>query len=133
MRERVIAASGNRCGYCQTAQRVSGAKMHIDHITPIAHGGTSDETNLCLSCAWCNSYKAAKTHADDPVTRATVSLFNPRTERWVEHFRWSDDGIRILCLTAVGRATIIALRMNNEFILPARRLWASAGWPPPAD
>jgi 5-methylcytosine-specific restriction endonuclease McrA len=31
--------------------------MHIEHIIPLARGGRSDESNLCLACAWCNSYE----------------------------------------------------------------------------
>ena len=34
-------------------------------------------------------------------------------------------------LTAVGRATIVALNMNNAVIVYARRRWVSVGWHPP--
>ncbi|MFQ5855447.1 MAG: HNH endonuclease [Anaerolineae bacterium] len=71
-----MATAGNRCGYCLTSQRISGAQMHIEHIIPRSQGGTSDETNLWLACAWCNSYKWAKTHAVDPETGNEVPLFN---------------------------------------------------------
>ena len=37
----------------------------------------------------------------------------------------------IVGLTAIGRATVEALKMNNEFIVPARRHWVEAGWHPP--
>lgn len=105
--------------------------MHIEHIRPRIRGGISDETNLWLACAWCNSYKGDKTHSVDPETGAEVPLFNPRTQRWSEHFRWSDDGAHIIGLTPTGRATVLALRLNNEFIVPARRHWIQAGWHPP--
>lgn len=36
---------------------------HIDHITPIARGGTNDPTNLQLLCPDCNRRKGAK----DPI------------------------------------------------------------------
>lgn len=107
--------------------------MQIEHIIPLAAGGTSDESNLWLSCAWCNSYKAAQTHAADPQTGSLVPLFNPRTQLWTEHFRWSADGIRIIGITMTGRATVEALRLNNEYILPARAQWVLAGWHPPVD
>ena len=64
----VAITAGHRCGYCLTSQRISGAQMHVEHIIPVGQGGTSDESNLWLACAWCNSYKAAKTHAVDPST-----------------------------------------------------------------
>lgn len=133
LRRKIAATAGHRCGYCLTSQQISGAQMHIEHIIPRSQGGTSDETNLWLACAWCNSYKWAKTHAVDPEMDEEVPLFNPRTQRWSDHFRWSDDGIRIIGLTPTGRATVLALRMNNEFIVPARRHWVQAGWHPPRE
>jgi len=87
--------------------------------------------NLRLACAWCNSFKGAKTHAPDPETGQEAPLFNPRTQRWSEHFRWSDDGAEIIGLTPTGRATVQALQLNNAFIVPARRRWVLAGWHPP--
>jgi hypothetical protein len=106
--------------------------MHIEHLTPRAQGGRSVRMNLWLSCAWCNSYKGTQTEAVGPETGMRVGLFNPRIQVWSEHFRWTDDGLRILGLTVVGRATVEALRLNNPYIVPARRLWVVAGWHPPA-
>lgn len=131
LRARVFAAARHRCGYCLTAQLISGAQLHLEHIIPLAHGGTSQEENLWVACAWYNSYKGTQRFAFDPVTQQTLPLFNPRQQRWAEHFCWSDDGIYINGSTGIGRATMIALRLNNEFILPARRHWVMAGWHPP--
>ena len=105
--------------------------MHIEHIIPLAQNGASTHDNLCLSCAWCNTFKAAITEAIDPATKRKVPLFDPRRNVWADHFCWSDDGAEIIGLTPTGRATIIALRMNNEYIVPARRQWVIAGWHPP--
>jgi hypothetical protein len=133
LRHKIREAARHRCGYCLTAQEISGAQMHIEHILPRSRGGTSEELNLWLACAWCNSYKGNKTHSLDPVTEKEVPLFNPRTQDWFTHFRWSDDGLYILGLTSTGRATVLALQLNNEYIVPARRHWVSAGWHPPKD
>jgi hypothetical protein len=132
LREQIAAEAEHRCGYCLTDQRVSGAQMHIEHLTPRVQGGRSVRMNLWLSCAWCNSYKGTQTEAVDPETGTRVGLFNPRIQVWAEHFRWTDDGVRILGLTPVGRATVEALRLNNPYIVSARRLWVVAGWHPPA-
>ncbi len=51
VRRRVAKAAGHRCCYCRTAQEISGAQMHVDHIVPLALGGTSEERNLCLVSA----------------------------------------------------------------------------------
>jgi hypothetical protein len=105
--------------------------MHVEHIVPLALGGTSDDSNLWLACAWCNSFKGTKVSGVEPVTGVEFPLFNPRTQQWSEHFRWSDDGSEIVGLTAVGRATVMALRLNNEYLVVSRRQWVAAGWHPP--
>lgn len=61
LRRRISQAAGHRCGYCLTDQKISGAQMHLEHIIPQSQGGPSDETNLWLACAWCNSYKGVQT------------------------------------------------------------------------
>lgn len=106
--------------------------MHIDHIIPLAAGGTNDETSLWLSCPLCNGYKGAKIDATDPESGATVSLFNPRTQSWSEHFQWNDNGLEIVGVTAIGRATVVAVQLNNTFLIQARRRWVLAGWHPPS-
>jgi hypothetical protein len=132
-REKIATEANHRCEYCQTAQEISGAQMNIEHIVPLSRGGSSKEDNLCLACAWCNSYKWAKTHGRDPGTNEEIPLFNPRMQVWQEHFRWSDDGIIIIGISSIGQATVEALKMNNEYIIPARRHWVEAGWHPPSE
>ncbi len=56
----------------------------------------------------------------------------PRNQSWSEHFAWKDGGVQIQGLTPSGRATVETLRLNNPYIVPARRLWVLAGWHPPA-
>jgi len=46
---------------------------------------------------------------------------------------WNEDGTEIIGLTAAGRATVVALCLNNDEIVAARSLWVQAGWHPPAD
>ncbi|MFQ5825003.1 MAG: hypothetical protein ACE5JB_13190 [bacterium] len=58
-------------------------------------------------------------------------MFNPRTQDWKEHFRWSQKGTHIAGLTPIGRATVEALRLNNEIAVEVRRNWILAGWHPP--
>jgi 5-methylcytosine-specific restriction endonuclease McrA len=50
------------CEYCQTAQRVIGQAMHVEHINP--KGGNALD-NLCLSCSSCNLSKARAISAPD--------------------------------------------------------------------
>jgi hypothetical protein len=61
-----------------------------------------------------------------------VPVYNPRRQVWSEHFEWSRDGTQILGRTACGRATVIALRLNNLIAVTVRRHWVAAGWHPPS-
>jgi hypothetical protein len=46
---RVIKKAKGRCKDCGCTAE-DGFKMHIDHIVPLAKGGTNDFDNLCLRC-----------------------------------------------------------------------------------
>jgi hypothetical protein len=109
-----------------------GMPLEFEHLTPLAAGGTTTRANLWLSCHRCNEFKGDRTHEFDPTTGERVTLFNPRTQRWREHFQWSEDGALIIGLTSCGRATIVALHLNNEHVVSARYHWAETGWHPPA-
>lgn len=128
---RWLDSLGERCEYCRTSEWVTGIALDVDHIRPRARGGTTRKANLCRACSACNTYKSDQTHALDPVTGQRVRLYNPRRQKWSEHFAWSDDGAFLIGRTTPGRATIEALQMNNPRIVRARRLWARFGWHPP--
>ncbi|MBL8191805.1 MAG: HNH endonuclease [Acidobacteria bacterium] len=133
IRQRVREAFDDRCAYCLSSQRYSNSKLEVEHIIPKALDGSDDESNLCLSCRLCNSFKGAQVDATDPVSLTAVPLFNPRTQTWLDHFQWSRDGVRIIGKTATGRATIVALQLNNDISVMVRRNWVSVGWHPPTD
>jgi len=105
----------------------------IDHIVPRSAGGSDERENLAAACYRCNEFKGTKTHAVDPATGELVSLFNPRTQKWHEHFVWANGGLHIVGLTPTGRATVVALRLNNEYVVEARALWIARDWHPPED
>ncbi|EDX77729.1 hypothetical protein MC7420_3053 [Coleofasciculus chthonoplastes PCC 7420] len=107
--------------------------MEIEHIIPKAKGGTDEEDNLWLACRLCNSYKGIQSDAEDPLTGKRVKLFNPRKQKWSRHFAWSEDGTQILGRTACGRATVIALQLNNIVSVTVRQQWVIAGWHPPTS
>jgi hypothetical protein len=133
LRQQVRADAGRRCGYCLSLEALTGIPLEIEHIIPESKGGVTGRENLWLACHSCNKFKGDRTQAIDPQTEEVVSLFNPRTQNWPEHFRWSLDGTLIIGSTPSGRATVEALQMNNDYVVEARRFWALAGWHPPAD
>lgn len=132
IRQRVRASAQERCGCCLSPQRLVMGALEIEQLLPRAEGGSDEEENLWLSCSLCNRYKGSQTCADDPATGEAAPLFNPRRDSWSAHFPWSADGIRIEGLTPVGRATVEALKLNNELAVEVRRNWVLAGWHPQA-
>ena len=53
LRQRVHERSGGRCHYCGIEKKL----LTIDHVVPLAQGGTSYITNLVGACSKCNSAK----------------------------------------------------------------------------
>ncbi len=92
--------------------------FHVDHAVPAKAGGQTVAENLALACVSCSLRKAARETAVDPESGGNVTLFNPRRDAWQDHFAW--EGVRLLGLTAVGRATVEALNMNRPLILAIR-------------
>jgi hypothetical protein len=131
LRSQIEQSDRRRCCYCLTSEANSGIPMTFDHIQPQSKGGATTFENVCLACRSCNEYKSDTTEAVDPLTGELVPLFHPRNQQWSEHFAWSLDGTKVEGLTAIGRATVAALRMNNAVIVFARSRWAISGWHPP--
>lgn len=59
-RIRIRDAQGDRCAICRTRLKGGG---HLDHIIPLARGGSNKAQNLQWLCEPCNKKKGAK----DPV------------------------------------------------------------------
>lgn len=133
IRQQVIKEAGDRCEYCRTSSHLTGMPLVMDHIIPTSLGGSNHRDNLCASCYRCNEFKGAKIKANDPVTNEIISLFNPRQQKWLEHFNWANGGTHIIGINTTGRATVLALRLNNENIVQARAIWISLNWHPPQD
>lgn len=131
LREQVRQQAGDRCGYCLSHQKYVLGWLEIDHLVPQALGGTDDEDNLWLACRLCNSFKGKQTSAIDPSNGEMVLLFNPRTQNWHDHFKWDTSGTLIIGTTPIGRATVVALQLNNPLVVVVRQEWVTAGWHPP--
>jgi len=123
----------NRCGYCLNPQELLPYKLEIEHLFPKSLGGESTEENLWLACRECNAHKAAKTKAIDNLTGKTVKLFNPRKQKWREHFGFSEDNSQIIGKTPCGRATVESLQINNFYQTTACSIWVEMNKFPPED
>ena len=133
LRQKIARRAKDRCGYCLVSALITGVDLQVEHVWPTSKGGLSVEDNLWLACAECNQRKAVRTLVVDPLTKKQVPLYNPLQDTWKDHFRWSVYGTEIVGVTAVGRATVVALQLNRPARVSVRRRWVSVGWHPPKD
>jgi len=101
-----------------------------DDILPLSADGETILSNLALACPACNRYQGSRQSAIDPQTGEEVPLFNPRIQRWSDHFRWSDDLAQIIRQTSSGRTTVHALRMNRPAVEHFRAALKALGYHP---
>ena len=121
LRGAVLQRDAGCCRYCRLRQFGQGAVFHVNHIIPRRHDGATVAGNLALQCPYCSFRKADKLTALDPQSQESVPLFHPLGQNWQEHFTMRDDG-EIVGRTAVGRATVEALGMNDPLPRTARLL-----------
>jgi hypothetical protein len=104
---------------------VFNLEFEVEHIVPIARGGSDELPNLALACRSCNLHKGATEQARDPLTGELMRLFDPRRDNWGQHFQLNLETFAVEGLTDVGRATARRLGMNRPLVVRARRLWVS--------
>jgi hypothetical protein len=134
LRQAVRTRANHLCEYCHAAEAWQYVEFTMEHLIPLAAGGATSFDNLALACFACNRRKWHQRSAVDPDTGAVTRIFNPRVDTWNEHFAWSVDGLEVIGLTAIGRATVARLEFNRERVKPIRATDILVGHhPPPQD
>jgi hypothetical protein len=119
VRKQVRDRAQNRCEYCGKPNRTSFQGYHVDHIRSLKQGGSSEVDNLAWACFECNIAKGTDIAAYDPVTDQITPLFNPRKQRWSDHFQL--EGAVIVGKTPAGRTTVKLLQMNDPAQVEVRQ------------
>jgi hypothetical protein len=119
-----------RCEYGQISWENLDLPFEVDHIIAEHHLGQTRANNTCLACFACNRHKGPNVAGVDPATRKIVPLFHPRRHKWARHFRW--DGAVLVGRTPIGRATVIALKINLDHRIDLRQGLIDEGVFPPA-
>ena len=118
LRNAVRVRAGGCCEYCGLHEDDAFEAHEADHVIAEQHHGETSAENLAFACWECNRRKGPNLSSIDPESGEITRLFNPRGDRWSDHFRL--DGARILPRTAVGRATVVLLRLNSAEQLALR-------------
>jgi hypothetical protein len=129
LRRLVFERAGGNCEYCLLDQRDSLYTREVDHIVPTKHRGQTTADNLCLSYLDCNRHRGSDFASFDPDTGEVALLYNPRRDRWDDHFRL--DGPIIEPVTPQGRVTVFLLKLNDELRIRARQSLMEIGHYPP--
>jgi hypothetical protein len=131
LRLTVSARADYLCEYCLVAEEDTFFGCHVDHIISIKHRGQTNPENLAYACAFCNRFKGSDIASISLTTGALVRLFNPRIDRWSDHFQL--DGSLIQARSEIGEVTISLLRFNdNERIIERQELSRIGRYPNPA-
>jgi hypothetical protein len=124
MRRAVATRAQDRCEYCGKPQ-ISFFPHEVDHVLAQKHGGQTTLDNLALACFERNRYKGSDVASFDPHTRQLTPLFNPRQQKWGEHFRYIEG--TIVPLTPEGRVTVMLLCLNQPTRVTERIALRAAG------
>jgi 5-methylcytosine-specific restriction endonuclease McrA len=119
LEELVHSRARFRCEYCLLPEALASTPFQIDHIIAQSHGGQTIAENLAFACFHCNNFKGPNVAGIDPQTGRVSRLFHPRRDLRRDHFRWDNE--TLIGITAVGRATIVTLRLNHPLRLAIRR------------
>jgi hypothetical protein len=131
LRRLVEDRAGHVCEYCLIHADDVYVGLQMDHVISEKHGGATAMENLALACATCNRQKGSDIGSLDRATGQFVRLFNPRTDRWSDHFRLV--GVRIEWKTPVGEATVRVLKLNDSLRIEERETLKQNGkYPSPA-
>lgn len=110
LRRPVEERANSLCEYCLIHESDTLLGCQVDHVLSEKHGGVTIEENLALACTFCN--RAKGTDIGSVSGKGMYSrFFNPRLDRWHEHFRL--DGVRIESISLAGEVTVKVLQFNT--------------------
>jgi hypothetical protein len=131
LRRLVAERADGLCEYCLIHRDDTFFGCEIEHVIAEKHGGLTTPENLALACMTCNRFKGSDIASLSERTAQLCRLFNPRTDRWSDHFKL--DGMVIRGLTDVGEVTAKLLGFNDLDRLAEREaLIAVRRYPMPA-
>lgn len=87
LRYEILRRDSHTCRYCGAS--APDVPLRVDHVTPVALGGSDKPENLATSCEPCNSGKSSAT-----VDAATVADVSSDALRWAAAMKQAADELR---------------------------------------
>ena len=110
LRRLVITRANQLCEYCLIHEEDTHFGCQVDHIISEKHGGATEAENLAFACSFCNRFKGIDVGSIVEESGEFVQFFNPRIDRWRDHFQLNET--EIVPSTAIGAATAKILQFN---------------------
>jgi 5-methylcytosine-specific restriction endonuclease McrA len=89
LRRLVVARARGACEYCLIHESDTYLGCQVDHVVSEKHNGPNESGNLAFACTLC--YRAKGTDVGSLTSAGLFArFFNPRTDRWEEHFTLRD-------------------------------------------
>jgi hypothetical protein len=110
LRRQVAERAHSLCEYCLIHESDTFYGCHVDHIISEKHGGLSTFDNLAYACALCNQAKGSDIGSLAMESNALTRFFNPRIDRWSDHFHLAS--FAIVHQTMIGDVTARILGFN---------------------
>jgi len=87
LRYEILRRDSHTCRYCGAS--APDVQLRVDHVTPVALGGSDEPGNLVTSCEPCNSGKSSAT-----VDSAVVADVNGDALRWAAAMKQAAEDLR---------------------------------------
>lgn len=131
LRRQVAVRADHLCEYCLVHEQETAFGCAVDHIISLKHGGTSDIENLAYACVFCNRFKGSDIGSIILETQEFTRFYNPRRDRWADHFQLTDA--MLAPITSIGKVTARILGFNDsDRLLERQLLIAQQKYPHPA-
>jgi hypothetical protein len=124
LRRAVRSRAAGLCEYCLIHEADTYLGCQVDHVVSEKHGGATESGNLAYACTCCNREKGSDV-GSITVGGAFTRFFNPRTDRWGDHFALR--GVIIESRTLIGEVTTRILGLNDPERIMERELLRRIG------
>jgi hypothetical protein len=131
LRRLVAIHAEHLCEYCLIHEEDTFFGCKVDHMISVKRGGPTETDNLAFACVFCNRQKGSDIGSILWRISEFSRFFNPRIDRWEEHFRLGR--VSIPPQTSIGEVTAHILEFNHGDRLLERQTLIAMGKYPTAS